>query len=193
MEWGTFSIPTLWSYYAKDGIVNGYIVDLSNENLPVGTDEDGYVQSYSGRTSVQVYKNGTKVQPSGFTITVGNPYRSDGVTVSSSQVTTTVGADSIQVTLSNISNFSGKNLFIPIQVQISDTDLDNPTYNIVLTLYGIAVGQPGASIELKTSASVIKTNYSKTIASPSTITAWCQIVSNNTDGYEAVNYYPAEW
>ena len=193
MEWGTFSIPALWSYYAKDGIVNGYIVDLSNENLPVGTDEDGYVQSYSGRTSVQVYKNGIKVQPSGFTVTIGNPYRSDGVTVSSSQVTTTVGADSIQVTLSNISNFSGKNLFIPIQVQISDTDLDNPTYNIVLTLYGIAVGQPGASIELKTSASVIKTNYSKTIASPSTITAWCQIVSNNTDGYEAVNYYPAEW
>lgn len=202
MEWGKFSEPTLWAYYAKDGVVNGYIVDLSNENLPVGTDENGLVNSYTGNTTIQVYKNGIKVPSSGFTVTIGNPYRSDGQSVSSSQVTTTpaknvpisgAGADNISVTLTNITDFSGKNLFIPIEVQIADEDLGNPTYNIILTLYGIAVGQPGASIELKTSASVIKTNYSRTIASPSTIDVWCQIVANNTSGYDVTNYLPTAY
>lgn len=202
MEWGKFSEPTLWAYYAKDGVVNGYIVDLSNENLPVGTDENGLVNSYTGNTTIQVYKNGIKVPSSGFTVTIGNPYRSDGQSVSSSQVTTTpaknvpisgAGADNISVTLTNITDFSGKNLFIPIEVQISDEDLGNPTYNIILTLYGIAVGQPGASIELKTSASVIKTNYNRTTASPSTVDVWCQIVANNTSGYDVTNYLPTAY
>ena len=35
--WQAYSEPAVWSRLGKDGVVDGYTVDLSNENMPVGT------------------------------------------------------------------------------------------------------------------------------------------------------------
>lgn len=46
--WSKYSEPSVWAYYSKDGVTSGYIVDFSNSNIPVTTDEDGYLSADLG-------------------------------------------------------------------------------------------------------------------------------------------------
>lgn len=59
-KWLPFSPPALWSGIGKDSLVEGYTVDLVNENMPVVVDANGNIvsSSYTNQARIQVKHNG---------------------------------------------------------------------------------------------------------------------------------------
>lgn len=58
--WGPFSEPALWSYYAKDGVADGYSVDLKPDTMLVNA-PGGKVSNYLSMSYIQVYHNGVSL------------------------------------------------------------------------------------------------------------------------------------
>ena len=66
--WGPYSKPQLWSYYAKDGKADGYVVDLDNSSLAVTVDDEGLLslglsRDFEHKVIVNVNKSGTSPVP----------------------------------------------------------------------------------------------------------------------------------
>lgn len=183
-SWGKFSSPALWSTYAKDGVVDGYTVDLTNENMPVGTDSSGNVSNYSNVCGIQVFHNG--VEETNFTISTGTITRSDNTSVGNSITATPNNTDkTITVAISSVSNFSAVNAYVPVTVTIT-TQSGTITRNLTISLFGIATGEAGAAIDLFTSASAIRCDYERTTATPSTLSVGVK-VSSPTSGVHKYN------
>ena len=179
--WQSYSPAKLWSNYARDGVVDGYTVDLSNENMPVGTDVDGNASDYANTSLLQVFYNGTPLsyQQGGgtgyFDYTIGNITRSDGnaatgITASKNQQNGAI----VDVAISSVANFDSVNAFIPITVTLPN----NTTRLVQITLFGVSVGEPGKSIDLFTSASVIRTDSTGNVATPAKIQMGIRIGEN---------------
>ena len=180
--WQSYSAPKPWTRYAKDGVVDGYTVDLSNENMPVGTDNSGNASDYHNSSLLQVFHNGTPLTYAGtaseghFTYSIGSITRSDApsqvvpVTSISAIKNGTIRAQ-IDVDIINVINFDNVNAYIPITVSLPN----GTTREVNITLYGVATGEAGASIDLYTSCNVVRTNSSKTEISPSTMSIGVKI------------------
>lgn len=175
--WGQFSRPALWAYYSRNGVVDGYTIDLTNENMPVGTDSDGYVTNYTNTTGVQVFHNGNKDDD--FTINIGTISRSDGASVTNSNVVVSANNTTKEVTvrITSLNNFASVNLFIPINITLSD----GSSRTLTVTCFGIPTGDAGSSIDLKTNTHTIRTNYYKTNVVPEEIEVWAACVSGSND------------
>ena len=169
--WGAFSSPTVWTYHAVDGVVDGFTVDLTNENMPVGTDAQGSVSNYMNTTAVEVFHNGARYTD--FTVAVGTITRSDGASVTG--MTATVSGSTITFSITSAANFAAKNAFIPITVTLGN----GTTRSLTATAFGIATGEAGSSIDLKTDVSVIRTDYYGTTRVPSTVAPYVSISSGN--------------
>ena len=184
-SWGRFSEPALWSTYAKDGIVDGYTVDLTNENMPVGTSSSGSVSNYSNVCGVQVFHNG--VEETNFKISTGTITRSDNVDPGNSITATPNNTNkTITVAISSASNFSAVNAYVPVTVTIT-TQSGTITRNLTISLFGIATGESGAAIDLFTSASAIRCDYERTTATPDKLYVGVKVSSptNGVHKYDA--------
>ena len=179
--WQPFSSPVLWSYYSKDGVVDGYTVDLSNENMPVGTDSEGSTGTYSNSCLVQVFHNGSPVScgigTGQFQVRVdsANISRSDG----GSTVGITATPDSsnpalIRVSLTDVTDFDMVNAYIPIIITMPDTS----TRTMTITLYGVAVGDPGLAIDLYVECSAIHVDADYSTVLPSTLSVGVKVASS---------------
>ena len=177
-SWGQFSEPALWTYIGRDGVVSGYIVDLSNENMLVSVDSNGTASGYSNSTLVQVFNNGAAVpvddgSNNGFTVTVGTLTRSDGVAVTSSQASASVAADgkTVNVTITSLANFSGINLFVPLTVNMPD----GTSRDITVSAFGVRLGEDGMTVDLSAGAAAIRSDYYGNNVVPNTISVQANI------------------
>lgn len=173
-QWGTFSAPALWATFARDGVADGYTVDLTNENMPVGTTAEGDVTNYSNNCGIQVFHNGSPI--TNFTVTVGTITRSDGLSVTGIAATVDNSTKNVAVTMNNVANFAAINAFIPVTVDITG----GPTRNLTITLFGIATGEAGSAIDLWTDASAIRTDYEQTTAVPAKLKVGVKVSSAST-------------
>lgn len=189
--WGEFSAPVLWANYSRDGIADGYSIDLSNEVMPVATDSDGNVAPKEGRTyaytnSTQVYAYHNGISHEISSITIGTIRMSDGSSLNSSNIVVSVSGNSVTVNIGTINDLAGKNIFIPIQVNFSGTEI---VRDATITVYGVAMGEAGSSIELKTDVSAVHRDYNGTVVAPTAIELWCQEVQGDSG---IKKYYPGE-
>jgi len=186
--WGAFSAPAFWSNYAVDGIVEGYVVDLSNETMPVVVDGSGNLTSeYSSSTEVSVFHNGVKETA---TVTAGTPVRSDGGSVTgitAVAATSSLDSDDKTVTVTiptTVTGIAGVSILIPLTVTLQDTT----TRTVVITCFGVAAGDGKMSFNLKTDVSAIRRNIAGTVVDPSQIRVWLSTVeSDGVHEYTAVN------
>lgn len=167
--WGAFSAPAFWSNYAVDGVVEGYVVDLSNEVMPIVVDDNGDLASaYTNTTEVSVFHNGLKETA---TVVAGTPVRSDGGSVTgitAAVTTSSIDADDKTVTVTvptTITGIAGVNIYIPLTVTLQDTT----TRNVVITCFGIAAGAGMPAFDLKTDVAAIRRNIAGTTVDPSRV------------------------
>ena len=84
-NWQPYCTPKVWSRLAVDGLVDGYVVDLSNQVMPVGTDFNGHVANYSNSCAISVYHNGIPMNygtdVGEYSISIGTITRSDSIAV----------------------------------------------------------------------------------------------------------------
>lgn len=166
--WGTFSEPALWNYKARNGVANGYIVDLTNEMLPVGTDETGAIASWSNWSRVQVYHNGLKMTYTSGTPTVGSnnfTYEVDEqniewATGAAGNINITTNDADITVGLSNVTGLNEKSIMIPIIVTVPGIEANTTTtINKNLIIQGIATGEAGQTVDMYVDADSIIASY----------------------------------
>ena len=206
-EWGYFSTPTLWSYYSIDGVVDGYTVNLTNPNMPVGTDNTGLVASFSNTCKIEVFHNNTPASYTSsnpganeFSASIGTITRSDNNAVGG---TITANIDSygvITVTMSNVTGFDATNAYIPVTVTLPDGDGGTIQRELIITLFGVGVGEAGSAIDLYTSASVIRLSYERSNAVPSTLNVGVKVSSssgvtkyNVTDSWTSTNNFTFDY
>lgn len=189
-SWGPYSLPAIWTRLAKDGVADGYIVDFTNENMPVATTSDGEVNSYSNSGTIQVYHNGNPIYYGNgedqFDYNIGTIVRSDGVAVNvpNSQeniIEVTRSGATITITMDNIKDFDTKNAYIPVEVILPNGSVSS--FNI--TLFGIAAGPPGETIDLFVSSPSVYTDYNLTTTVPNVLIVGVKI------GKEIYNSNPA--
>lgn len=188
--WSEFSEPALWASIARDGIANGFIVDLTNGNMPVGTNSAGAVVRYMNKTDVQVFHNGERESA---TVTVGDIWRSDNRSVSSADVTCAVDTSTtnsldktVTVNITSLTDFAGVNLFIPLHVTLSDDSVRT----IVITCYGTVAGADGKSIELGVNTHAIRYNYRGSVVAPTNVEVWAAV--NSGQSSMPMRYFPDE-
>lgn len=166
--WGTFSTPALWTYKARNGVANGYIVDLTNEMLPVGTDETGAIASWSNWSRVQVYHNGLKMTYTSGTPTVGSnnfTYEVDEqniewATGAAGNINITTNGADITVGLSNVTGLNEKSIMIPIIVTVPGVEANTTTtINKNLIIQGIATGEAGQTVDMYVDTDSIISSY----------------------------------
>lgn len=197
--WHSYSEPALWAYYAIDGVVDGYTVDVINEMMAVGTSSSGSVTQFSDIAQVQVYHNNDAIlhesdpsRSSGsmyFTITNQNPVVSDGRSLSSNNYSCNIDLDEIQITLSGISNAAGVNIRTPLVVNIYDSsNILVASRKVSTTVVCVPGGGDGGSWKLNPSANIIHSNYSRTNMVPATIDVECLVTTGPLNNVR--HFYP---
>lgn len=197
--WQAYSEPAVWSRLGKDGVVDGYTVDLDNENMPVGTDNNGSASNWSNTALVQVYHNSTQLiytdsstpDYSHFTYSIGTITRSDGA--SPDGISATKNGANVVVSITSVSNFDKVNAYIPIIIALPN----GSTRELTITVYGIASGVPGQFIDLVTGCKVIRSNYEGTVVIPTSMKVGVMIGEQTyystygapTGSAEAMGYY----
>lgn len=69
--WGTFTAPTLWANYAKDGLAINMVLETDNDNVTVGLDTSGLVNAdYNDVANVSLKYNGQLVNTGYYTLTL---------------------------------------------------------------------------------------------------------------------------
>ena len=173
-QWQAYSTPAVWSRLGKDGIVDGFTVDLSNENMPVGTDNEGYASYWSNTSIVQAFHNGSPLtytdssnpETGQFGYSIGAITRSDGKSITEYGVPTAAKDNEVvRVSISRVSSFNEVNAYIPITVYLPN----GTTRSLTITVFGIAAGEAGKFIDLYVSTKVIRTTYDQSAVIPSTI------------------------
>jgi len=178
-QWGPYSDPAVWSYAGRDGqpgVVDGYAIDLTNENLPIGT-SGGNVTHYEGHSLIQVYHNNVPVTE--FTASIGTITRSDNTIGGTINATVNNNTKMITVTLENVTNFDGKSFEVPVTVNVGGAD-----HVVTLTGYGVNSGVDGQSIELCTNVAAIRCDYTGTTCVPNSITPTVKITSGTSQQVE---------
>lgn len=187
-KWQSFSKPTVWGKYARDGVANGYVVSLTNALMPVGTDIDGNVTSYSNSCGVQVEHNGNPMHYSSsesaasltdeeFGYTIGTISRTDPETIQENTITASKSGSIVNVSISNLTKFKQATAKIPITVILPGSA---GTREQEITLYGYSgekgnPGEDGTMIELYVSTATVKEDYYKNNTFPQAIQVGAKI------------------
>ena len=192
--WEAFSEPAFWSNYAVDGIVEGYVVDLSNEVMPMVVDANtgNLYSNYSNNTDVSVFHNGIKEVA---TVVAGTPERSDGGNVIGITATVTTSSndpDDKNVAIyipTTVTSLNGVNVYIPLTITLNAGESNESTRNALITCFGIAGGEGAVSFDLKTDVAVIRRNIAGTSVDPSAVRVWLSVTdsSGNITDYYATN------
>lgn len=182
-KWGQFSVPALWAYYSKngkDGVVDGYQIDITNSNMPVPTDATGHVSSYNNKCKVNVFHNG--IPETDFELNVESTKRSDGKETTGINAVVNDEEKCIDVTISNVDEFTDVSTYITVNV----TPKDAPSRQFLITAFGVEMGGTASSVDLYTSSDVIRTNYEKTTVVPQSLKVGVKI--NNGGEQEEIKY-----
>lgn len=169
-NWGAFSQPALWAYYSKDGVADGYILNLTKDSFLCQVDEDGTSQPATFETAVELFLNGTRVTPTAISI---GQIKLNGTNVTSTQASATNNNGNITITIGNIQDATFKTLTIPVTVSFEENG-ENEEKTVIASVYFFRAAD-GKGISLNTSASVIKFNYYKTVANPAELEVWALI------------------
>ena len=169
-EWGVFSEPALWAYYSKDGVADGYILNLTKDSFLCQVDEEGTSQAATFETAVELFYNGTRVTPTAISI---GQINLNGQAVTSTQARATNNNGNITITVGNIQDATFKTLFIPVTVSFEENG-ESEEKTVIASVYFFRAAD-GKGISLNTSASVIKFNYYKTVANPTELEIWALI------------------
>ena len=169
-EWGAFSQPALWAYYSKDGVADGYILNLTKDSFLCQVDEEGTSQAATFETAVELFYNGTRVTPTAISI---GQINLNGQAVTSTQARATNNNGNIIITVGNIQDATFKTLFIPVTVSFEENG-ESEEKTVIASVYFFRAAD-GKGISLNTSASVIKFNYYKTVANPTELEIWALI------------------
>lgn len=191
--WGAFCAPKLWSYYAKDGVVSGYYVHLGNQIMPISTDDNGSISTYTNKCTVSVQHNSTPVSadpsdsPDNFLVTIGDISRSDGGATTGISATHAINSSNsyeeiVTVTLSNVANLTGVNIFIPVTVTLPDSS----TVTNTITCSCVSIGQPGYAFDLKTNVAAIRRDYYGNNVYPESLEV--HVVKSGSDNVQVADY-----
>lgn len=191
--WGAFCAPKLWSYYAKDGVVSGYYVHLGNQIMPISTDANGSISTYTNKCTVSVQHNSTPVSadpsdsPDNFSVTIGDITRSDGGAITGISASHAINSSNsyeeiVTVTLSNVSNLTGVNIFIPVTVTLPDSS----TVTNTITCSCVSIGQPGYAFDLKTNVAAIRRDYYGNNVYPESLEV--HVVKSGSDNVQVADY-----
>lgn len=173
--WQAYSEPAVWSRLGKDGVVDGYTVDLSNENMPVGTSSDGTVTNWSNSSLVQVFHNSTPMTYDGnagttpaaghFNYKIGTITRSDDPDHEASGFRADKNDDTVVVRITTVTHFNEVSATVPITIYLPG----GVTRELVITVFGVATGEAGQFIDMILSSKAIRSNYAGTEVSPTTV------------------------
>ena len=166
-EWGAFSEPALWAYYSKDGVADGYILNLTKDSFLCQVDGDGTSQTAIFETAVELFHNGTRTTPTAISI---GQIKLNSQAVTSDKASATNNNGNITITVGNIQNAAFNTLLIPITVSFGE----NQNKTVIASVYFFRAAD-GKGLSLNTSASVIKFNYQKTVANPTELKVWALI------------------
>lgn len=169
-NWGAFSQPALWAYYSKDGVADGYILNLTKDSFLCQVDEEGTSQPATFETAVELFYNGTRITPTAISI---GQIKLNGTNVTSTQASATNNNGNITITIGNIQDATFKTLTIPVTVSFEENG-ENEEKTVIASVYFFRAAD-GKGITLNTSASVIKFNYYKTVANPAELEVWALI------------------
>ena len=209
--WQPYSVPAVWSRLAVDGLVDGYVVDLSNENMPVGTDTEGHAANYSNKCSVTVFHNNTPLNygtdVGEFSLSVGTITRSDDVAVeghitANQDLPNNPNDIIVNIDSTGVNDFQGKNAFIPITVTLHDGQSHYTTRNLMITMFGTVAGKDGNVIDLYTETASVHLDATKTSVIPAALNVGVRIgsgddytiygVTNAPSGYSFYYFYDGD-
>ena len=169
-EWGAFSEPALWAYYSKDGVADGYILNLTKDSFLCQVDEEGTSQPATFETAVELFLNGTRVTPTAISI---GQIKLNGQAVTSDKARATNNNGDITITVGNIQDATFKTLTVPVTVSFEENG-ESEEKTVIASVYFFRAAD-GKGISLNTSASVIKFNYYKTVVNPAELEVWALI------------------
>ena len=169
-NWGAFSQPALWAYYSKDGVADGYILNLTKDSFLCQVDEEGTSQPATFETAVELFYNGTRITPTAISI---GQIKLNGTNVTSTQASATNNNGNITITVGNIQDATFKTLTVPVTVSFGENG-ESEEKTVIASVYFFRAAD-GKGISLNTSASVIKFNYYKTVANPAELEVWALI------------------
>lgn len=156
--WHQYSQPKIWSYYAKDGLVEAVIIDVVGETRYVYIDPATKLsKKYNADITVNMFNSGDPISKA---LQFYSFKRSDGTDMSSLRSSFTFNADSIKVDFAdNALNFNNDAYYILTITGTPSGSVSNQTRYAEILFYGISnegtQGEPGKTIGIYTTASAI--------------------------------------
>ena len=190
--WHAYSSPKLWAYKAKDGVVNGFIVNLSDTTFPVGVNEEGKSETdVTIESEVEVFQNSFPYY--NYEVELGNNLPQ---WVKSSTVT---NPDTHNETFGKVSIIiDGTEIIengeaIPVIITLYDNQQNEiASYVRNINVIAVASGLPGSTISLKCDTLTYYLSYDKNRVSPTTFSPYCQIVSGSLIDQNVINIKPED-
>ena len=158
--WHQYSQPKIWSYYAKDGVVDAVIIDVVGETRYVYIDPVTKLsKAYNANVTVNMYNSGDTISK---TLQFVSFKKSDGTDMSSLQSSFTFTNDAVAVNFAeNALNFENDAYYILTLVGTPQDMTDQNRY-AEISFYGISnegiqaePGEDGVTAGIYTTASAI--------------------------------------
>lgn len=174
--WQNYSEPSLWAYYAMDGVVNSVTVDTDNDFIGVPLNSNGTnaylkqtinVAAYNGLESIDNYSVSVDSASSDKMPYISTEFFSVQADNKSVLATLPIGA----INFSNTGN-----IMLRLKVQIVINSATVVRYAIV-QFAGVMIGEDGSSYQLSTDAKQIKNSNNQN--APSQISVWCKRTKAN--------------
>ena len=170
--WGSYSVPSLWAYYPKDGDAGiGIVADLDNDMMAVPTTSEGMNYEFNQSAKLQLFDGVSEITGTAsiesITDSAGNSVSlpsGSSITASGQMINVVLAANALD--FDNIGQISVKCKIISTQ---------NPEiirYDI-LQIIGFSFGEDGVSYALSTSNSVIRHTKDARII-PASISVTCK-------------------
>lgn len=168
--WHTYGAPTVWSYYANDGIAGDAIkLQLDSPTVYVNTNTDGYCCAYSGTVGIHFYNNTDEVTSIN---TIESVTRSDGKAITGYESWLSIDGKTIAIKLEENQIKAANIIYTAIISGTASTGgKDGVVRKAQLQVAGVRTGEDGCSYELKLSTSVVKESDGERL--PSEISISC--------------------
>ena len=170
--WGSYSVPSLWAYYPKDGDAGiGIVADLDNDMMAVPTTSEGMNYEFNQSAKLQLFDGVSEITG---TASIESITDSAGNSVSlPSGSSITASGQMINVVLAaNVLDFDNIGQ-ISVKCKIISTQNPEIIRYDILQIIGFSFGEDGVSYQLSTSSSVIRHTKDARII-PASISVTCK-------------------
>lgn len=191
--WHQYSQPKIWSYYAKDGVVDAVIIDVVGETRYVYINPTTKLsKEYNADVTVNMFNSGDSISK---TLQFESFKKSDGTDMSSLASSFTFNADSVAVNLADGAlDFSGDTYYTLTITGTPSGSVSSQKRYAEISFYGISnegiQAEPGKTVGIYTTASAISLQDGSFY--PNTIGALVRYGEGNTfTEYKPSN--PGDW